>query len=96
MLTKDDVANTIWDVFITEEDVADVPGGLEALEDDEAWKKFLETHFDDLFEKYYDELLKYYKDAAQEAFGSSTSWDDYKSAEADKRADYEYEMWRDA
>ena len=96
MLTKDDVANTIWDVFITEEDVADVPGGLEALEDDEAWKKFLETHFDDLFEKYYDELLEYYKDAAQEAFGSSTSWDDYKSAEADKRADYEYELWRDA
>lgn len=95
-IDKDDVATTIWEEFITEEDVVDVPGGLEALDDDEAWNKFLETHFDALFEKYYEKLLEYYEDAATEDFSENYGWDDYQSDEADARADYEYEMWRDS
>jgi Zn finger protein HypA/HybF involved in hydrogenase expression len=75
-VSKEDVATTIWENFITEEDVADIPGGLEALEDDSAWNRFLETHFDILFEKYYDQLLKHYEDDAVESFENSVSWDD--------------------
>ena len=75
---KDDVANTIWENFITEEDAADVPGGLETLEDTDAWKKFLEENFDKLFDKYYDKLLDYYKDDATTAFEDTVSWDDYE------------------
>lgn len=62
---KNDLATTIWENWITEEDVADVPGGLEALEDNDAWEQFLETHFDALFDKYYDKLLEYYEDDAK-------------------------------
>lgn len=82
---KDDVATTIWENFITEEDVADVPGGLEALEDDAAWEKFLETHFDTLFEKYYNKLLDYYEEYATEDFQDNYSFSDYQ---ADREADY--------
>ena len=57
--TADDVATTIWENFITEEDAVDVEGGLETLEDDIAWKEFLNTHFDILLDKYYDQLLEY-------------------------------------
>jgi hypothetical protein len=63
---KNDVATAIWDNWITEEDAADVQGGLETLEDNDEWEKFLEVHFDDLFEKYYDKLLDYYEDDAKE------------------------------
>ena len=72
-LPKDDVATTIWENFIDEEDVIDVDGGLEALEDDYAWSEFLKTHFDTLFEKYYDKILDYYEDDAIEAFTASYS-----------------------
>jgi hypothetical protein len=63
---KNDVATAIWDNWITEEDAADVQGGLETLEDNDEWEKFLEVHFDDLFDKYYDKLLDYYEDDAKE------------------------------
>ena len=93
---KGDVATTIWENFITEEDVTDVPGGLEALEDDETWEKFLEDHFDGLFEKYYDKILDYYEESAAEEFQDNYSYSDYQ---ADREADYAdmmYDAWRDS
>lgn len=71
---KGDVAVDIWENFITEEDVADVPGGLEALEDETLWNKFLETHFDTLFEKYYKNLLEFYRE-----YATSSCQDNYDS-----------------
>ena len=76
-ISKDDVATAIWENFLTEEDVTDVPGGFATLEDDTAWKEFLSVHFDDLFEKYHDQLLTYFREAAIEAFETGYSWDDY-------------------
>ena len=67
---QDDVATVLWDNFMTEEDAKDVPGGLEALEDVDAFEAFLETHFDDLVEKYYDQLLDYFEDDAREKCAS--------------------------
>ncbi len=63
----DTIEEVLWNEFITEEDVADVPGGLEALEDEAAWKAFLDTHFEDLLEKYNDQLLEYFREDAEEA-----------------------------
>jgi hypothetical protein len=94
-IDKDSVAETLWNNFLTDEDVADVPGGFDALEDDDDIDKFLDVHFDTLVDKYYDGLLDFYKKDAQEAFDSGISWNDYQSAEAAKRADYEYDLWRD-
>jgi hypothetical protein len=68
LVPKVEVATAIWENWITEEDVKDVEGGLEALEDDIAWDKFLETHFDDLFEKYQSQVLKYFEEDAVEDF----------------------------
>ena len=73
---KEEVAVAIWDNCIVESDAESVPGGLEALEDDAAWNKFLETDFDRLFEKYYEQILKYFRDDAIESFENSTSWSD--------------------
>lgn len=77
-VSTDDVATAIWENFLTEEDVADVKGGFDTLEDDTAWEKFLDTHFDSLFEKYYNELLAYFKDDAKEAFENEMSWEEYQ------------------
>jgi hypothetical protein len=66
-VSMEDVATLIWEDYLTDEDVADVPGGFDALEDDAAWNKFLETHFDDLFSKYEKQILAYYEDDAKEA-----------------------------
>lgn len=60
------VEEVLWD-FLTEEDVSDVPGGLEALEDDAAWRAFLDVHFEELLEKYNDKFLEYFKEDAEEA-----------------------------
>ena len=68
LVPKVEVATAIWENWITEEDVKDVEGGLETLDDDAAWEKFLETHFDDLFEKYNKQILEYFKDEATEDF----------------------------
>lgn len=92
---KDDVATTLYEEFMTDEDVADVPGGFDTLEDDSEWTKYLETHFDALLEKYYDKLLEYYKESAEEAFADDVSYDDIM---ADRRAaeiDRAYDEWRD-
>ena len=88
-LTAEEVASDLWENFLTEEDVADVPGGFEALKSSAAWNEFLDTHFDALVEKYYNDLLKFYEDRAFEEFEESVSWDDYleKSGYYDK---YEY------
>lgn len=68
---KDDVAMDIWDHFISDEDVEDVPGGLDTLEDEDEWTKFLETHWDALLDKYYKALLEYYRDDAVEEYESN-------------------------
>jgi hypothetical protein len=61
------VEEALWDHCLTDEDVADVPGGLEALEDDAAWKAFLELHFEELLDKYNDKLLELFREDAEEA-----------------------------
>ena len=71
--SKLDVATDIWENFITDSDVIDIPGGLEQLDDDVEWEKFLETHFDDLVEKYYKQLLEYYRDDAREEYEETHS-----------------------
>ena len=88
---KGNVADTIWENFITEEDVADVPGGLETLEDNYEWFKFLETHFDTLFDKYYNDILKYYEEDAAEEFQDNYEADDDYGYDPDA----EYDRWRD-
>lgn len=76
---KDDIASTIWERFITEEDVTDVPGGLKTLEDETAWFDFLDSHFDTLLNKYYKNILDYYEEDAIQAFSDSYTWNDYMS-----------------
>lgn len=88
-----DVATTIWENFITEEDAVDVPGGLDALEDDATWKTFLTTHFDTLFKKYYKQLLGYYEEAATEA--ASKEWQQ-KFVDLEPDEDRAYDEWRDS
>lgn len=68
LVPKVEVATAIWENWITEEDVKDVEGGLEVLEDAKAWETFLETHFDSLFEKYNKQILEYFKEEATEDF----------------------------
>jgi hypothetical protein len=82
---KEDVAMDIWDWFITEEDVKDVPGGLEALEDDTEWAKFLAANWDNLLEKHYKELLDHYRSEATEEYENSHYLDEtVKVTECDK------------
>lgn len=92
---KDEVATTIYEEFMTDEDAADVPGGLETLEDDDEWAKYLETHFDALLEKYYDQLLEYYKEYAEEAFADDVSYDDLAADRYAAEIDRAYDEWRD-
>lgn len=79
---KGDVATALWEDFLTDEDVASVQGGFDALEDDKAWVEFLNIHFDELFEKYYNQLLEYFKDDATEAFENEFTWDEYVASKA--------------
>ena len=92
---KDEVATTLYEEFMTDEDVADVPGGFDTLEDDDEWAKFLETHFDALLEKYYDQLLEYYKEYAEEAFADDVSYDDLAADRYAAEIDRAYDEWRD-
>ena len=92
---KGEVATTIWENFITEEDAADVPGGLETLEDNDEWDKFLETHFDILFDKYYNKLLDYYEDDAADEFRNSYSYSDHYADLRSTAEDDAYDAWRD-
>ena len=79
---KGDVAIALWEDFLTDEDVESVQGGFDALEDDKAWTEFLNIHFDELFEKYYEQLLEYFKDDATEAFENEFTWDEYQASKS--------------
>ena len=92
----DDIADTIWENFITEEDAKDVPGGLDALEDEDTWNNFLETHLDDLITKYYNQLLAHYRAAAEEAAREKFQ-DDYEELCSEgPDPDRAYDEWRDS
>jgi hypothetical protein len=95
LVPKVEVATAIWENWITEEDVTDVEGGLDALEDDTAWEKFLETNFDALFEKYHAQILEYFKDEATEDF-RERSQEDYSMGQLfGDNSDAAYDAWRD-
>lgn len=94
LVPKVEVATAIWENWITEEDVADVEGGLDALEDDTAWEQFLETHFDSLFEKYQAQILEYFKDEATEDF-RERSQEEYQMDQLSSNIDRAYDEWRD-
>ena len=84
-VSADDVANVLWDTLLTDEDVADVEGGFDTLEDDAAWKSFLNTHFDALVAKYYDKLLDYFEEDAIEQFSiDGPSWSDLHPSREDR------------
>lgn len=81
-----DVAVVLWENCLTEEDVANVPGGFDALyEDDNLWFKYLDDHFDTLVEKYYQKLLDYYEDSAIKEATKSFQ-DKYDNREPDSDA----------
>jgi hypothetical protein len=94
LVPKVEVATAIWENWITEADVVDVDGGLDALEDDDAWEKFLETHFDALFEKYNEQLLIYFKEEAEEDFRKRSQEEHQMNLIAAKQ-DRAYDEWRD-
>jgi hypothetical protein len=94
LVPKVEVATAIWENWITDEDVVDVDGGLEALEDDTAWEKFLETHFDGLFEKYHAQVLEYFKEEATEDF-RERSQEEYQMNQLSSNIDRAYDEWRD-
>ena len=94
----EDVLVALWENFITEEDVADVPGGLDALDEDDTWREYLEAHFDALFKKYYSNLLEYFRAAAEKA-ATEKFQNDFAEAEEEARygdPDRAYDEWRDS
>ena len=95
LVPKVDVAVAIWENWITDADVTDVPGGLETLEDDIAWEKFLETHFDILFEKYNKQILEYFREEAEEDF-RERSQEEYTMNQWSASADRAYDAYRDS
>jgi hypothetical protein len=94
LVPKVEVTTAIWENWITDEDVTDVDGGLEALEDDAAWEEFLETHFDTLFEKYNKQILEYFKEEAEEDF-RERSQEEYELSKLPD-PDRAYAEWRDS
>lgn len=94
LVPKVEVATAIWENWITEDDVKDVEGGLAALEDDNAWEAFLETHFDDLFEKYNKQILDHFEDEAIEDF-RERSQEEYSLNNWQDDFDSAYDTWRD-
>lgn len=94
LVPKVEVATLIWENWITDADVVDVEGGLDTLEDDMAWEKFLETHFDALFEKYNKQILDYFEDEATEDF-RERSQEDYSLNNWADNSDAAYDEWRD-
>ena len=76
---KQDIIETLFD-YIQEEDVTDI-GGLKAFEElsgNDAWLYMID-HFDELFEKYEQQLLKRYQysaaEAAQEDYYERSAWE---------------------
>lgn len=94
LVPKVEVATAIWENWITEEDVKDVEGGLEALDNDIAWEKFLETHFDNLFEKYNKQILEFFREEATEDF-RERSQEEYQMDSLAAAQDSAYDAWRD-
>lgn len=91
----DTVAEALWNEFISEEDVADVPGGLAALEDEATWRAYLDTHLDILLEKYNDKLLEYFREDAEEA-ASEVFQERYNELHNEgPDPDRAYDEWRD-
>jgi hypothetical protein len=89
------VEEALWDHCLTEEDVASIPGGFEALEDEATWKSFMDAHFDELVEKYYDKLLELFRDEAEEA-AAETFQDRYNDSWSEgPDPDRAYDEWRD-
>jgi hypothetical protein len=94
LVPKVEIATAIWENWITDADVKDVPGGLEALEDDNAWEAFLETHFDALFAKYEKQILDYFQDEAEEDFRERAQ-EDYSLGQWQDDYDSAYDALRD-
>ena len=94
LVPKVEVATAIWENWITEEDAEDVLGGLKTLEDDRVWELFLETHFDDLFEKYNKQILDYFKEDAEEDF-RERSQEEYQMNKLSADIDHAYDEYRD-
>lgn len=100
-VTKEDVATAIWESFMDDEDDALIPGGVDGIEalekDDSLWNAFMVEHFDTLFDKHYNELLNYYRDAAEEEFSYSVTYDDYRERRDSWRYDrFDETLERDA
>lgn len=93
-INKSDAADIIWE-FMTEEDAVDVPGGLVALEDDDTWNAFIETHFDELFKKYHDQILEYCREDAEKDFEDNYSYYDYRGDLASDYGDWQDHAQRD-
>jgi hypothetical protein len=91
------VEEVILDHFITEEDVVAVSGGLEALEDDATRKAFMDEHFDDLLEKYNDELLEYFREYAAEAASEDFQerYEDHVETVYEQNLEWQAELRRD-
>ena len=94
LVPKVEVATAIWENWLTEEDVKDVEGGFDALEDDGVWDEFIKTHFDDLFEKYNKQILKFFEDEATEDF-RERSQEEYDMDRWSSASDRAYDEWRD-
>lgn len=91
-----EIASLIWDRFITDEDVEEVSGGLDALyEDHKLWEDFLDKNFDKLLAKYYDQILEFYAESAAREIADNYSWSDYRDDEAGRAADYWYDYYGD-
>ena len=95
LVPKIEIATAIWENWITEEDVKDVEGGLAALEADDAWEKFLETNFDDLFEKYNKQIFDYFEEEATEDF-RERSQEEYQLDQLYDNSDQAYDELRDS
>ena len=91
-----DVEEALWNEFITEGDATEAPGGLAALEDESAWRAFIDLNFNILFEKYYEQLLEYFREDAEEA-----ACDEFQQRYNDLMdegpdPDRAYDEWRDS
>lgn len=86
------VVEFLWDIM-TDEDVAEIPGGFEAMEADDAlFNSFMNDHFDELVTKYMDKLLIKFENDARRDY--EDSYNPYE-AEANARADYWDSMHHD-
>lgn len=98
-ISRADLANIIWENFLTEEDVADVPGGMDALyADNTLWETFLDENLDKLFDKYYEQLKEYLQESAEKEFDeyATENADDYLGPDPDAAYDEYRDRYFDA